>query len=476
MKYTFANKAPKNKDTAAITLTADLTDVMARTSDGRTVIELGVGKRPKAGELARAGEEMTRRKLINTIRKIVSCAKSANKKKVSLNFIDLVFPHLHMLPTELGEMLSTNLEMANFEYVAYKTKPKEGWNALTEVIVVGKLGSEVEKAIKKGRTIGESVNAVRALANTPGGEMTPSILAREATEGAEGLPITVTVLGVREMEELGMGAILGVGRGSDEEPKFIVMEYLAGAIDESPIVLVGKGVTFDTGGLNLKSDTNMYEMHMDMSGGAAVIHSVILAARLKLKKNIVALVPAVENMPSGSSYHPGDVLKSMSGKTIEVLNTDAEGRVILADALCYAQKYKPRLVVDVATLTGAIHVALGSHASGLFTRNQELEDAFRKLGEEAGDYVWPMPLWDEYESEIKGTFGDWANTGKGRYGGASNAALFLYQFTKDEKGKEAYPWVHLDIASRMTSADGEYLAKGAAGAPVRLLAKLLERF
>jgi len=217
-------------------------------------------------------------------------------------------------------------------------------------------------------------------------------------------------------------------------------------------------------------------MHMDMSGGAAVIHALSLAAKLKLQKNVVALVPAVENMPSGSSYHPGDVLQGMSGKTVEVLNTDAEGRVILSDALCYAQKYKPRLVVDVATLTGAIHVALGAHASGLFTKDEELEGYFRKLGEESGDYLWPMPLWDEYESEIRGTFGDWANTGKSRYGGAINAALFLYQFTKDEKGKEAYPWVHLDIASRMTSADGEYLAKGAAGTPVRLLIKLLERF
>lgn len=478
MKYTFANKAPKNKDTAAVVFTAGTSDVVLRTSDGRTMIELGVGKR----------EDMTRRKLITTIRKIVVLAKSVNKKKVSLSFFDFVFPHLHMLPAELGEMLSTNLEMANFEFVKYKSKPKEGWNALTEIIVVGKVGGAVERAIKKGRVVGESVNNVRTLANTPGGEMTPSILAREATERAEGLPIAVTILGVREMEELGMGAVLGVGRGSDEEPKFIIMEYW-GAEDDlpaashdsaaqagSPVVLVGKGVTFDTGGLNLKSDTNMYEMHMDMSGGAAVIHTLILAAKLKLQKNIVALVPAVENMPSGSSYHPGDVLKSMSGKTIEVLNTDAEGRVILADALCYAQKYKPRLVVDVATLTGAIHVALGAHASGLFTRNLDLENQFRALGEETGDYVWPMPLWDEYESEIKGTFGDWANTGKGRYGGASNAAIFLYQFTKDEKGKEAYPWVHLDIASRMTSAGGEYLAKGAAGAPVRLLVKLLEKY
>lgn len=466
MKYTFSPKAPKDNAVATIVFTDGATDTVARTPDKRMAIELGIGKR----------EEMTRRKLVTTIRKVVALAKAADKKKVALNFLDLVFPHLHMTPTEVGEMLSVNLEMANFEFVKYKSKPKEGWKTLTEAIIVGKLGADVEKAVRKGKLVGEEVNATRTLANTPGGEMTPAIFAEEATKAAEGLPITVTVLDERAMEELGMGAVLGVGRGSDEEPKFVVLEYMAGAPDDRPIVLIGKGVTFDTGGLNLKPSDYMYEMHMDMSGGAAVVHTLVLAAKLKLKKNIVALVPTVENMPSGSSYHPGDVLKSMSGKTIEILNTDAEGRVILADALHYAKKYKPRLVVDVATLTGAIHVALGGHASGLFTKNADLENAIRKLGEETGDYVWPMPLWDEYEAEIRGTFGDWANTGKGRYGGAINAALFLYQFTKDNAGKDAYPWIHIDIASRMTAAEGEYLSKGAAGAPVRLLAKLLETY
>jgi leucyl aminopeptidase len=465
MKYVFAEKLVKDPDVVQVVLVEGV-DACVRTPDKRTLIEIGIGKR----------EAMTRRKLITTLRKVVMQAKSAGKKKIALNFFDFVFPQLYMTPTDLGEMLSVNLEMANFEFVKYKTKPKEGWGTLSEVVVVGKVGREVEGAIKKGKMIGEEVNSVRTLANTPGGAMTPELLGQAAVEAAAGLPITVQVLDVREMEALGMGAVLGVGRGSDEEPRFIVMEYMAGELDEQPIVLVGKGVTFDTGGLDLKSDTNMYEMHMDMSGGAAVIHAIVIAAKLKLKKNIVTLVPAVENMPSGSSYHPGDVLKSMSGKTIEVLNTDAEGRVILADGLHYAKKYKPRLVVDVATLTGAIQVALGNYASGLFTKDPDLEDALRALGEETGDYLWPMPLWDEYESEIKGTFGDWANTGKSRRGGASNAALFLYQFTKDEKGKEAYPWVHIDIASRMTAAEGECLGKGAAGVPLRLLTKLLERF
>ena len=191
---------------------------------------------------------------------------------------------------------------------------------------------------------------------------------------------------------------------------------------------------------------------------------------MKLKKNIVGLIPAVENMPSGSSYRPGDVLRTMSGKTIEVLNTDAEGRIILADALTYAKKYNPRIVIDVATLTGAAMVALGQRASAIFSKDESVIEKLRELGEKTGEYVWPLPLWDEYEEEVKGTFGDIANAQKSKYGGAISGAMFLYQFAKDL----SCPWVHIDIAPRMTAIDGEYLAKGAAGAPVRLLIKAIE--
>jgi leucyl aminopeptidase len=209
--------------------------------------------------------------------------------------------------------------------------------------------------------------------------------------------------------------VLGVGKGSDLPAKFIILEYMnaqkssasgQGKKGVGPVVLVGKGVTFDTGGVNLKPENYMLGMNMDMSGGAAVLHTVAAIARLKVKCNLVALVPAVENMPSGSSYRPGDVLRSMSGKTIEVGNTDAEGRIILADALTYAKRYNPSLVVDVATLTGASLVALGERASALFTNDEELEKQFRELGELSGDFVWPLPLWEEYDEEIKGTIGD----------------------------------------------------------------------
>jgi leucyl aminopeptidase len=300
--------------------------------------------------------------------------------------------------------------------------------------------------------------------------MTPEILAKHAKQSVKGLPITCTVLDEAAMKRLKMGGVLGVGKGSEAKPCFIVLEY-RGTSDKKarPVVLVGKGVTFDTGGINLKPEGAILGMNMDMSGGAAVIHAIAAAARLSIKQHVVALIPAAENMPSGSSYRPGDVIRSMSGKTIEVANTDAEGRIILADALHYAKRYKPGLVVDVATLTGAALVALGERATALFTQDEQLEKTYRELGEESGDYVWPLPLWDEYDEEIKGTVGDIANLGKTRWGGAITAAAFLKQFVD-----RSYPWVHLDIAPRMTALPDEFLGKGAAGAPVRLLVKVLE--
>lgn len=365
-----------------------------------------------------------------------------------------------------SEQLAIAFEMANYEFVGYKTLPSDSVTVETVYLT-----NADEAKVASGQIIAQEINACRTLANTPGGEMVPKLVASEAKKAAQGTKVAIKALGRAEMKKLGMNAVLGVAQGSAEEPQFIIAEYMAGPKTEKPIVLVGKGVTFDTGGLNLKPSNYIYEMHMDMSGGAAVIHAVIAAAKLGIKKNIVALVPAVENMPSGSSYRPGDVIKTMSGKTIEVLDTDAEGRVILSDALTYAERYSPRLVVDVATLTGAAEVALGQRASAIFTKDLKLENLFRELGEQSGDYVWPLPLWDEYEDDIKGTFGDWANLGKKpRAGGAITAAIFLYQFAK------AYPWVHIDMAPRMTAIEGEFLAKGAAGSPVRLLIKLLEQF
>ncbi|MDP6704635.1 MAG: leucyl aminopeptidase family protein, partial [archaeon] len=302
-------------------------------------------------------EKITRRKYILLARQIIALAKAHRIENIAIEFSSLKFPRLRMTDEEKAEVLVTNMEMAAFDFVEHKTAPEEGWPEIREVFLV--TPKNIQKAVAKGQIIGQEVNKSRRLATNPGGEITPKMLAAAAKESVEGLPVKVDILSKSDITKLGMGGVLGVAQGSSEEPQFIILEYFGGKKSEKPIVLAGKGVTFDTGGLNIKPGDYMYEMHMDMSGGAAVIHAVAAAAKLKIKKNVVALVPAVENMPSGSSYHPGDILKTMSGKTIEVLNTDAEGRVILADALTYAEKYEPRLVVDVATLTGAAVVALG---------------------------------------------------------------------------------------------------------------------
>jgi leucyl aminopeptidase len=303
--------------------------------------------------------------------------------------------------------------------------------------------------------------------------MTPSILAKAAKDAVHGLPVTVEILDEKEMARLGMNAVLGIAKGSSEKPTFTIMEYKGGT--GKPIVLVGKGVTFDTGGLNLKPSNSIYEMHMDMSGAASVIYSVQLAARLGLKQHVVGLFPAVENMPGASAIHPGDIVKSLSGKTIEVTDTDAEGRVILADALTYAKRFDPSVVIDIATLTGAAHVALGDHASALLTRDDALAEKLSQYGEASGDYVWRLPLWDEYEEKVKGTFADVSNVQLGpasRVGGAIDGGMFLWQFAKELE----CPWAHIDMAPRMTAAPGDELAKGAAGAPVRLLLHFIEQW
>ncbi len=413
-------------------------------------------------------EGFNHRKSLRLMRRVIAVARKERVSKIALNLND--FNILRLNPDKLAEVLATQLELANFEFVQYKEKPKKGWFFVKETQIYESRTHKIEEAIRRGQIIGEEINNTRLLANTPGGDMTPRKLAEAARKVGRKTGFKVKVFKEDAIRKLKMGGVLGVSRGSNERPRFIIMEYLKGKRGEKPVVLVGKGVTFDTGGLNLKPGDNMYEMHMDMSGGAAVIHTLAALARLKVKKNIIGLVPAVENMPSGSSYRPGDLLRTMSGKTVEVLNTDAEGRIILADALEYSKRYKPRLIIDVATLTSAALVALGQHASAIFATDEKVSQQIQKAGELVGDFVWPLPLWEDYEEEVKGTFGDVANVGKTKYGGAIAAAMFLWQFIK------GYPWVHLDIAPRMTTIESENLAKGAAGASVALLTRFLRDF
>ncbi|MDP3948508.1 MAG: leucyl aminopeptidase family protein [bacterium] len=426
------------------------------------------------------------RKTIISMRRIILLARKEKIKDIAVNLDDFISEtrDKRQETEEMAELMATQFELANFEFNAYKAVPKTGWNFVENVSIVGSENSSLKKVVADGKIISEEINKARALSNTPGGDMTPARLAEAAAKAGKISGFKVNVLNEAQIKKLGMGGVIGVSKGSAERPKFIIMEYMRGSKKDKPVVLVGKGVTFDTGGLNLKPSSYIYEMHMDMSGGAAVIHTIAALARLKVKKNIIGLVPAVENMPSGSSYHPGDLLKTMNGKTIEVLDTDAEGRVILADALEYSKKYKPEIVIDIATLTGAAMAALGQRASAIFSTDLKIENELREAGEKTGDYLWPLPLWEEYEEEIKGTFGDFANVGKTRYGGAITGAVFLWQFIKKTRinaGKtrinaddKEIPWVHLDIAPRMTSIESDSLAKGAAGASIALLTHFLK--
>ncbi len=419
-------------------------------------------------------KDMNRRKFLLLCRRIIQEAKKQRIKKLIIYFSDLKFDSVSKDLEEIAEIAAENFEIANYEFIRYKNKPREGWNFVDEIRMVVERSEvgKIKKGIRKGQIIGKEINACRELANIPGGDMTPQILVGEIKKAIKGLPIKMKVLEEVEMKKLGMGGILGVSRGSVEKPKFIILEYLASR-KEKPIVLIGKGITFDTGGLNIKPEDFMNDMHLDMAGGAAVVHAIIAAAKIGIKKKIVGLIPAVENMPSGQSYRPGDILRTISRKTIEVANTDAEGRIILADAHGYAQKYNPRLVVNIATLTGAAGVALGERAAALFAKDEKIADKIFELAEEAGDPVWPMPLWEEYKNDIKGNFGDISNlrsSGNPRYGGAIHGAVFLAEFA------EEFPrWVHLDIGSREILNPDELLAKGASGAGTRLLLKIIEK-
>ncbi len=412
-------------------------------------------------------------KALKLARRAIFVSKNFKKENIVLNLTDFKANDFNYENNDLAQILATHLELANFEFNKYKSKPNSFFVKEVQFLCAEKI--DLDKDFNIGKIIGEAINNARRLANTPGGVMTPSMLAEEAKNiGKNNKKIKVQILNKKEIQKLGMGGILGVASGSAEEPKFIIMEYFNGHKNDKPIVLVGKGITFDSGGLNLKPTDGIYEMHMDMTGGAVVMHTIEALAKLKVSKNIVALVPAVENMPSGSSYRPGDILKSFSGKTVEVLNTDAEGRIVLADALTYALKYyNPQMVFDVATLTGAAMVALGLRASAIFGNDENLIQKFKSVGEFSGDFVWQLPLWEEYEEDIKGIFGDVLNASKIRYGGAITGAMFLYQFIKSETEPK---WIHLDIAPRMTSIDGDFYAKGSLAPGSALLTYFIYKF
>lgn len=380
---------------------------------------------------------------------------------------------LHLAPLKMKEKdatwtlsyLSRHLVAASYRYTETLSKPKAPWK-LTRLVVntSGALPSRTAStALRQGKAIGTGVNDARNLANLPGNICTPTYLASHARKLCRSnAKLSVTVVEEKKMRELGMDSLLSVSAGSDEPAKLIVMHYKGGKATDKPHVLVGKGITFDSGGISLKPGGKMDEMKFDMGGAASVFGTLRAVADIGLGINVVAIIAAAENMPSGSATKPGDVVTSMAGKTIEVLNTDAEGRLVLCDALTYAARFKPATVIDIATLTGACVVALGSHATGLFANEDALAEQLLAAGTDSHDRAWRMPLWDDYQNQLKSNFADIANIG-GAGGGSITAACFLSRFTQD------YAWAHLDIAgSAWNSAP-----KGATGRPVALLTRYL---
>ena len=323
---------------------------------------------------------------------------------------------------------------------------------------------DAREALGDGKAIADGVELARGLGDLPGNICTPSYLASKARDlGRSSDKLKVSVLNETGMEKLGMGSLLSVSRGSREPARLITLKYTGAKTTEKPVVLVGKGVTFDSGGISIKPSAEMDEMKYDMCGAASVLGTIKACAAMKLPINVVGVIPTTENLPDGNASKPGDIVTSMSGQTIEVLNTDAEGRLILCDALTYSERFKPAVVIDIATLTGACVIALGSHAAGLLSNDDDLAAELLDAGNTAGDRAWQMPLWDDYQKQLKSNFADMANIG-GREAGTITAACFLSRFT------EKYRWAHIDIAGVAWKGGAE---KGATGRPVSLLTQFL---
>jgi len=365
------------------------------------------------------------------------------------------------------QALAEGAIIANYEGMSYKTTGSPcGWLERVELRVPVE-GDEAAQALERGRVLGECTNLARELSNEPGNVLTPQEFADRAEKVGKEAGLGVEILDEKEIARLGMGLLLGVARGSHQPPRVVVLRHEPqNAVKDVVLGLVGKGITFDTGGISIKPAENMDKMKDDMSGGAAVLCAMAAMSRLNAPVRCIGVIPATENMPGGHAMKPGDILKSAEGKTVEVLNTDAEGRLILGDGLWYARKLGATHLVDMATLTGACVVALGKTTSGLFGRPDPWVEHVRRASERAGDRSWPMPVFDDYKDLLKSEIADFTNTG-GRAGGAISAALFIKEFAGE------LPWVHMDIAGTAWAEEAKpYQPKGATGVGVRTLAEL----
>ena len=367
-----------------------------------------------------------------------------------------------------AEQVVLAVKDGTYRFDRLKSKPPRAKSALRRITLVVPNRADIanaERGVARGEAIGEGIALAKDLGNLPGNVCTPTYLAEQAQELAKRHGMKAEILERKDMERLGMGCFLAVAQGSRQPPKLIVVEYRGGARNEAPVALVGKGITFDTGGISIKPAAEMDEMKFDMCGAASVLGTLRAVALMRLPINVVGVIPATENMPGGNAIKPGDVVTTMSGQTVEILNTDAEGRLVLCDALTYVEKYKPAAVIDIATLTGAMVIALGHVATGMFSNSDTLAREVIDAGNAAWDRAWHMPLWDDYQEMLKSNFADFPNIGT-RAGGSITAACFLARFTK------AYPWAHLDIAGTAWKSGAE---KGATGRPVALLSHFLAK-
>ncbi len=376
------------------------------------------------------------------------------------------------VPGQVARALAEGMLLGAYRYLEHKSslKPEQSRQVEQVTLLTDDTSAvgPVEQGITQGQIMARGVTRARDLVNAPGNWLTPTRMAEIAQEIGTHSGLQATVLGLEELQQQGFGGLLAVAQGSAQPPRFIILEHGQPAADRPTICLVGKGVTFDTGGISLKPGAGMEEMKTDMGGAAAVLGAMQVVGELGLSLHVVALIGAAENMPGANAYKPGDVIGTLSGKTVEVLNTDAEGRIVMADALFYAQRYQPQAVVDIATLTGAMRIALGPHAIGVIGNNQPLIDQMQRAGETSAERVWQLPLWDAYREMVKSKVADIRNTGGGREAGSITAAAFLEHFVGD------MAWAHLDIAGTARSdTPGVCGVPGATGVGVMLLVQML---
>ncbi len=455
-----------NEKTCKIVITNDDASFNRFVEKPENKLELHLGK---------GKDELTPRTFRLLIRKVIRTAIAQKLTVidwvVDKDFYDFIENLDDTYNTEwVFKSLAENIELANYKFESFVTKKENGEiSTLKEINIFSEVNKKAKEAFVAGLKIGKAVNYTRDLANTPANHMSPDIIVKNIKKTFAKSGVKIKVIDYSALKKMGAGLLTAVGQGAKEKSRLVILEWqgIKPLSKNKPHVLLGKGVTFDSGGLNVKPSGHMHDMHMDMTGAATVLGVMLAVSTLKLKKNVVAVVPIAENAISENSMRAGDIVTSLSGKTVEILHTDAEGRMILADAITYALKhYKPKYMIDVATLTGASLVALGKQASALFSNNEKLQSDLLTLSEASGDLLWPLPLWSEYEPALKGVRSDLTNIANdfSRFGGCIEGAIFLKNFADKD-----IPWAHIDIAPRMESIPTDNLEKGATGEPVRLL-------